>query len=80
MRKYLAADDRFTRVRLFDTLELPVNTVSDGLSTKARLKRALVALALAAALFAVGILADGFQGGSAVEPVSGPTATGTRAP
>lgn len=81
MRKYLAADDRFTRLRLFDTLELLVNTISDGLSAKARrLERALVALALAAALFAVGILVGGLQGGSDVAAVQGPTATGARAP
>jgi hypothetical protein len=57
MRKYLPADDRFTRLRLLDTLEVVVNDVSDELTIKARrLTRALTALALAALLFAVGIL------------------------
>jgi hypothetical protein len=57
MRKYLPADDRFTRLRLLDTLEVVVNDVSDELMVKARrLTRALTALALAALLFAVGIL------------------------
>lgn len=58
LRRYLAAEDRFTRLRVFDTLEVLVNEVSDDLTTKAgRLRRALEALALAAALFAAGILA-----------------------
>lgn len=73
MRKYLAADDRFTRLRLFDTLEVLVNTISDDLTIKARrLKRALIALGVAAALFAAGILVAGIQGGSDVGPASGP--------
>ena len=63
MRKYLSADDRFTRQRLFDTLEVLVNTISDDLATKARrLKWALMALTTAAGLLAAGILAEGLQG------------------
>lgn len=57
MRKYLTAEDRFTRLRLLDTLELVVNAISDDLSTKARrLRWSLVALTAAAGTFAVGIL------------------------
>ncbi len=57
MRRYLAAKDRFTRLRLLDTLEVVVNSISDDLSVKARrLTWALVSLTTAAALFAVGIL------------------------
>lgn len=75
IRKYLAAEDRFTRLRLFDTLEVVANTISDDLTTKARrLKRALIALTVAAALFAVGILIAGLEGDSDVQPTTGRTA------
>jgi hypothetical protein len=60
MRKYLTSDDRFTRLRVFDTLEVVVNETSHALATKAqRLRWSLVALAVAAAWFAVGILFAG---------------------
>ena len=60
MRKYLTADDRFTRLRVFDTLEVVVNNTSDDLTTKARrLKRAMIALTIGALSFAVGILIEG---------------------
>lgn len=57
MRKYLTSDDRFTQLRLFDTLEVVVNETSKALEVKARrLKWSLMALAAAALLFAMGIL------------------------
>lgn len=60
MRKYLTSDDRFTQLRLFDTLEVVVNATSHALATKARrLRWSLVALAVAAAWFAAGILSAG---------------------
>lgn len=81
LRKYLAAGDRFTRLRLYDTIEVLVNSISDDLATKARrLKRSLIALAVAAALLAVGILVSGLEGGRDVGPTSGRTQAGSGAP
>lgn len=60
MRKYLTSDARFTQLRLFDTLEVVVNETSHALAAKARrLRWSLVALAVAAAWFAAGILSAG---------------------
>lgn len=57
LRRYLRAEETFTRLTVLDTLEDLVNESSVLLREKAsRLRLALIALALAAGFFAVGIV------------------------
>jgi hypothetical protein len=61
LRRYLGADARFTRLTVLDSLEEFVNEGSAVLAEKGRRVRlALIALALAGVLFAVGIVVNAF--------------------
>lgn len=59
LRRYLRADESFTRLTVLDTLEDFVNEGSDILHTKGRrLSHALAALSTSATVLALGIVVD----------------------
>ena len=61
LRRYVGAEVAFTRLTVLDTLEDLVNEGSVILAGKARrLRWALIALAIAAVLFAIGIVVEAF--------------------
>jgi hypothetical protein len=63
LRTYLRAEATFTQLTVLDTMEDFVNEGSAVLEGKGRrLRSALVALAVAAALFAAGIVVETLQG------------------
>lgn len=63
LRRYVAAQERFTRLTLLDTMEVMVNQTSQLLRRKGRrLRLAMIALAIAAVLFAAGILESALRG------------------
>ena len=57
LRRYVRAEEEFTRLTVLDTLESVVNEASEVLAVKGRrLRWSLIALAIAAGLYAAGIV------------------------